>query len=294
MNGAQDAVSETGSTMSGARLASNGSRTSVRRVWAHLATGQKTGALMIGALILFALLEALLHPADPALQNLDNTFAAPSLAEPLGTDQFGRSMLARMGEAVRISMFLGLLCTLSSALVGVGLGVLAGWRQGAADRLVSFFVNILLALPGLVLILLMAALAPGSLTMLYVAISLVLWVEYFRVVRAVTRTAVASPQMQASRMLGFGTLYCFKRHVWPAIVTPVLTLAAFGAANSILALAAVGFVYVGLQPPTAELGLMMVELFPYYSDAPWVLAQPVLAVFLMIFAFNLLAGRARR
>jgi len=151
-----------------------------------------------------------------------------------------------------------------------------------------------LALPGLILILLFAALAPGSLLMLYVAISLVLWVEYYRVVRAVTRTVVGSTQMQASRMLGFGTWYCFRRHIWPALVTPVLTLAAFGAANSILALAAVGFVSVGLRPPTAELGLMMVELFPYYSDAPWVLAQPVIAVFLLIFAFNLLAGGGTR
>ena len=264
------------------------------RMWKGLAMGQKAGALIALSLLVFAVLEAVLHPVDPAMQQLDNTFAAPTLAEPLGTDQFGRSMLARMGDAVRLSMFLGLLCTLSSAFVGVSLGVVAGWRKGMIDRGISFFVNILLALPGLVLILLFAALAPGSLTMLYIAISLVLWVEYFRVVRALTRTAVASPQMQASRMLGFGALYCFRRHVWPAIVTPVLTLAAFGAANSILALAAVGFVYVGLQPPTAELGLMMVELFPYYSDAPWVLAQPVIAVFLMIFAFNLLAGRSRR
>lgn len=260
---------------------------------ARLNTGQKAGALIIAGLLAFALLEWLLHGADPALQNLDNSFAAPGLDEPLGTDQFGRSMLARMGAAVRLSMMLSMICVLTSASVGVALGVLAGWRQGMTDRAISFFVNMLLALPGLVLILLFAALAPGSLLMLYIGISLVLWVEYFRVVRAVTQTVVGSSQMQASRMLGFGWFYCFRRHVWPAIVTPVLTLAAFGAATSILALAAVGFVAVGLRPPTAELGLMMVELFPYYSDAPWVLAQPLLAVFLMVFGLNLLAGRNR-
>ncbi|SEO73355.1 ABC transporter permease [Aquisalimonas asiatica] len=259
----------------------------------NLNRGQKAGAAIIGGLVVFALLEGLLHGADPALQNLDNAFATPGVDTPLGTDQFGRSMLARMGAAVRLSMLLGLLCVLTSATVGVALGVLAGWRQGVTDKVVSFFVNMLLALPGLVLILLFAAVAPGSLLMLYIGISLVLWVEYFRVVRAVTRTVVSSPQMQASRMLGFGWFYCFRRHVWPAVVTPVLTLAAFGAANSILALAAVGFVAVGLQPPTAELGLMMVELFPYYSDAPWVLAQPLIAVFLLVFGLNLLAGRNR-
>jgi len=261
--------------------------------WQQLGRGRKAGACILIALVLFALLEGLLNRGDPALQNLDNTFAAPGLDEPLGTDQFGRSMLARMGAAIRLSMMLSVVCVLTSASLGVALGVVAGWRRGLADRVISFFVNMLLALPGLVLILLFAALAPGSLLMLYVAISLVLWVEYFRVVRAVTQTTVTGSPMQASRMLGFGPWYCFRRHVWPAIVTPVLTLAAFGAANSILALAAVGFVSVGLRPPTAELGLMMVELFPYYSDAPWVLAQPVIAVFLMIFGFNLLAGRER-
>jgi len=261
--------------------------------WHDLNRGQRGGLFILGGLFAFALLEGLLHSVDPALQQLDNVFAAPSLDDPLGTDQFGRSMLARMGAALRLSMLLSITCVLTSASLGVALGAAAGWRQGLTDRVISFFVNMILALPGLVLILLFAGLAPGSLLMLYIAISLVLWVEYFRVVRAITRTTITAPQMQASRMLGFGWFYCFRRHIWPAIMMPVLTLAAFGAAASILALAAVGFVAVGLRPPTAELGLMMVELFPYYSDAPWVLAQPLLVVFLLVFSLNLLAGKNR-
>lgn len=257
----------------------------------RLTTRQKIGAGLLLLLLVFALLEGLLHSTEPYLQRLDQAFALPSLQEPLGTDQFGRSMLARMGAALRLSVALSLICVLTSAGLGVLLGVIAGWGQGWADRLLSFVLNMLLALPGLVLILLLAGLAPGSLLMLYVAISLVLWVEYFRVVRALTRTQVQSSAMQASRMLGFGCWYCFHRHIWPALIAPVSTLAAFGAANAILALAALGFVSVGVRPPTAELGLMMVELFPYYSDAPWVLAQPVAAVFLLVLSLNLLAGK---
>lgn len=256
-----------------------------------LRPGQRVGAAVLASLAGFAVLEWLLNSTDPAVQNLGNSFALPSLSEPLGTDQFGRSMLARMGSALRLSLLLSLLCVATSASLGVALGVVAGWRQGLADKLLSFLLNMLLALPGLVLILLFAGLAPGSLPMLYVAISLVLWVEYFRVVRAITRSVVASSPMQASRMLGFGWFYRFRRHLWPAIVAPVLTLAAFGAAGAILALAALGFGSVGLKPPTAELGLMMVELFPYYSDAPWVLAQPLVAVFLLVFGLHLLAGK---
>lgn len=258
-----------------------------------LSTEQKAGAIIVGGLVAFSVLEWLFNSSDYATQDLANAFAAPSVPEPFGTDQYGRSMLARMGAAVRLSILLSLMCVLSAASIGVVLGVIAGWKKGAADRVISFFVNMVLALPGLVLILLIISLAPGSLLMIYVAISLVLWVEYFRVVRAVTATAVTSSAMQASKMLGFGWLYCFKRHVWPAIVSPVLTLAAFGAAASILALAAIGFVMVGLKPPTAELGFMMVELFPFYSDAPWVLVQPMLAVFLLVLGLNLLAGSNR-
>lgn len=261
------------------------------RLFASLSSSQRVGAGLLTLLVLFAVLEGLLGRGDPALQNLAQRFATPSLADPLGTDPFGRSMLARMGAALRLSLSLSLVCVFTSAFIGVALGVAAGWRQGWVDRVLSFVLNVLLALPGLVLILLVAGLAPGSLLALYVAISLVLWVEYFRVVRAITRQVVASQPMQASRMLGFGWLYCLRRHVWPALRGPVATLAAFGAAGSIMALAALGFVAVGLRPPTAELGLMMVELFPYYSDAPWVLAQPVLAVLLLVLGLNLLAGK---
>lgn len=254
-------------------------------------TSQKIGAGLLLSLLIFAVLEGVFHNGLSHVQHLDQAFALPNLQEPLGRDQFGRSMLARMGAALRLSLVLSLTCVATSAALGVLLGVAAGWWQGWVDRLLMFVLNILLALPGLVLILLLAGLAPGSLLMLYLAISLVLWVEYFRVVRALTRTQVQTSAMQASRMLGFGRWYCFWRHIWPALISPVLTLAAFGVANAILALAALGFVSVGMRPPTAELGLMMVELFPYYSDAPWVLAQPVLAVFGLVLSLNLLAGR---
>jgi peptide/nickel transport system permease protein len=262
-------------------------------LWYSLDRRQRGGAIIVLVLIGFAVLEGFFHNIDPAIQNLDNAFANPNLSEPFGTDQFGRSMFARMGAALRLSLTLSAVCALTSASIGVSLGVLAGWRRGIVDRLISFFVNMVLALPGLVLILLFAGIAPGSLLMLYIAISLVLWVEYFRVARALTQTAVASAQMQSSQMLGFGVWYCFRRHIWPTLRQSIFTLAAFGAASSILALAAVSFVAVGLRPPTAELGLMMVELFPYYSDAPWVLAQPLLAVFLLILGLNMLAGEIK-
>ncbi|WP_444678677.1 ABC transporter permease subunit [Halomonas sp. E19] len=174
------------------------------------------------------------------------------------------------------------------------LGVIAGWRGGWLDRVLGSMADAFLALPGLLLVLLLVAIAPGNFWALYVGISLVLWIEYFRVVRARTRVLVASPQLEASRLLGFGPFYLFRRHLWPELAPQVLTLAAFGAASAILAMAALGFVSVGLRPPTAELGLMMIELLPYYHEAPWAMAQPILVLFVLVLSLNLLAGRDPR
>jgi peptide/nickel transport system permease protein len=258
------------------------------------ARGRLIGALLLGALVAFALLEALLGGADPAAQDLDAALTPPGAEHPLGTDPFGRSMLARLGAALRLSLLVSTACVVTALVLGAGLGVLAAWRGGWTDRVLSTVVNLLLALPGLVLILLVAALAPGSLPVLYGAIALVLWVEYFRVARAVAAPAVRSPAMEASRLLGFGVLYRFRRHVLPALLPPLLAQAAFGAATAVMALASLGFVSVGLQPPTAELGLMMVELFPYYSAAPWAIAQPIAALSVYVFSLHLLAGGTER
>ncbi|MCT7654445.1 ABC transporter permease subunit [Oceanimonas sp. NS1] len=255
-----------------------------------LNTRQRWGAGLLLALALFGFVLPLVMDLDPVKQNYSRILAAPGAAELFGTDHLGRSMLARMSSAVQLSLGLSLLGVVTAAVPGVLLGVLAGWRGGWVDRALGVLADTLLALPGLLLVLLLVALAPGNFWTLYVGIALVLWIEYFRVVRLTTRTLMASPQIEASRLLGFGPGYIVRRHLWPALAPVVLTLGAFGAATAILAIAALGFVSVGLRPPTAELGLMMTELLPYYHEAPWILLQPIAAVFLLVLALNLLAG----
>jgi peptide/nickel transport system permease protein len=256
-----------------------------------LTKGRVAGATILAGFAAFAWLTPILTGLDPAQQDLDATLAAPSLAAPLGADHLGRSMVARLAAAIRLSLGLALLSVATAAIPGLLLGVLAGWRGGWVDRALSFLADGVLAMPGLLLILLVAALAPGAFWPLYVGVALVLWVEYFRVVRAAVRSLVLSPQIEASRLLGFGPVYLFRRHLWPELAPLVLTLAAFGAATSILALAALGFVSVGLRPPTAELGLMMTEHLPYYEEAPWILLSPILCVFLLVTSLHLMAGR---
>lgn len=264
------------------------------RYWPSLTVRQWWGASLLLLLLAFAWLVPWLSDADPARQQLTRILQAPSLAEPFGTDHLGRSMLARLASAIQLSLGMALLSVATAAIPGVLLGVIAGWRGGWSDRVLGSLADACLALPGLLLVLLLMAIAPGNFWALYVGISLVLWIEYFRVVRARTQALVTSPQIEASRLLGFGPVMLFRRHLWPELAPQVFTLAAFGAASAILAVAALGFVSVGLRPPTAELGLMMIELLPYYHEAPWAMAQPIIVLFVVVLSLNLLAGKDPR
>lgn len=236
---------------------------------------QLVGAVIVGAIVLIAFLEPLLRAVDPAQQNLSRTLLAPQWPEVLGTDHYGRSVLARLTQAVRVSFGLAALAVLSAATTGALLGLAAAWIGGWVDRILSWVADGVLALPGLMLVILLVSIAPGQFWLLYLAISLTLWVEYFRVVRAVSRQVLGSPQVEASRLLGFAPLYIVRRHVIPEVSPLILTLMTFGAATTILAVASLGYIRIGLKPPTADLGQMMAEAFPLYEQAPWLIASPV-------------------
>lgn len=200
-------------------------------------------------------------------------------------------MHARLTAALRLSLGLAALSVMTAMIPGVLLGVLAAWRGGLTDRAVSTLSEAFLALPGLLLVLMLTAILPDNAGMLYLGISLVLWVEYFRITRVLARPLLASPAVEASRMLGFGPFYIIRRHLWPEIAPMLLTVGAYGAATVIMAIAALGFVSVGVRPPTPELGAMMIELLPYYEEAPHALLQPIAVIFLMVLALQLAAGK---
>ncbi|TCP95319.1 peptide/nickel transport system permease protein [Cricetibacter osteomyelitidis] len=254
---------------------------------------QKCGAFLLILLLSFAYFQPYFYPMDESLQDLNEILQKPSEFYWFGTDHFGRDMLARLASAIRLSFSLIVLSVACSLLFGLLFGILAGYMGGWVDRIFDFIADIIMALPGLLFILLFAAIAPGEFWALYLGISLVMWVEFFRIVRAITKTIAGSSEIQSSRLMGMGFFYCFKRHFMPKLAPVVFTLSAFSAGNAVLALATLGFVNVGLRPPTPELGLMMTELFPYYYEAPYIFMQPILAVFLLVLAFQLMSGKVK-
>ena len=256
--------------------------------------GRLAGATMLGVVVVAASVGGQVLGIDPARQSLLDTLSGPSPAHPLGTDHLGRDMAGRLLAGARLSLSLAGLSVLTAALPGAALGVLASWRGGWTDRFLGAISDAVLALPGLLLVLMLASIAPGSWWALYVGISLTLWVEYFRYTRARTRVLLAAPAVEASRLLGLGPGHVLYRHIGPEIAPGMLTIAAFGAATAVASVAALGFIGIGLRPPAAEWGVMMSELLPYWREAPWLILQPVGCLVFVVIALHLLVGSTER
>ncbi|SEA94636.1 ABC transporter permease subunit [Rubrimonas cliftonensis] len=274
--------------MSGA-LAASGAAPPRRR-----AGGFAVGAALVLVTLGFGVLAPLVVAGDPFTQSLTKALGGPDAAAPFGYDHLGRSLFHRLAHALRLSPAIAAAAVATAGAAGLLLGGLAAARGGWVDRALTLVADALLALPGLLLVLIVLAIMPGTALGFWAGLSLVLWVEFFRLTRATSRAVLASPAVEASRLLGFGPLYVLRRHLWPEIAPVMLTAAAFGAATAIMAIAALGFVSVGMRAPTPELGLMMVELLPYWREAPFALLTPVIATFTLLLGLILMAGdRAR-
>jgi peptide/nickel transport system permease protein len=241
--------------------------------------------VVLAALACFALVGPLLL-ADPTAQDLARHLEPPSPGEPLGRDDYGRSVLARLAHATRLSLVLSALCVATALVLGTTTGVAAAWLGGWVDALLRGVSEVFVAVPALLVVLLAAALATdGSLLALYLGLALAQWVEYFRVVRARSGLVLGSPAVEAASILQLGPLHVLRRHLWPELRPLLTTLASLGMVTAILAMSTLGFVKVGLKPPRAELGLMVTEAFPFYDVAPWMAAGPVAVLFLLTVSF---------
>jgi peptide/nickel transport system permease protein len=215
-------------------------------------------------------------------QDLSQFLQPPSLAEPFGHDHLGRSVIARLAHATRLSLGLAILCVITAAAAGIALGLLAAWRRGWVDQVLLGISEVFLALPALLIVLIFAALASGEMWTIYVGIALAQWVEYFRVVRARSVSVLTSSAVEAANLLRLGPLHVLRRHLWPELAPVLLTMGSLGMASAVLAMSTLSYVGVGLKPPTAELGLLITESLPYYYEAPWMVMAPVVVLLLLL------------
>jgi peptide/nickel transport system permease protein len=253
-------------------------------------SASRIGWALLAAILLFGLAGPLLA-GDPLRQDLSATLLPPGPRHWLGTDHFGRDMLARLAHATRLSLGFAVLAALAAAVPGVVLGLLAAWCGGVVERGLVAFADAVMALPGLLLVVLFAAFAPGAFLPLYLGLSLALWVEYFRLARGVAASLLARPQVEAARLFGFGPWHVLRHHLMPELAPLLGTLLAFSAATAVTAISALAFVGIGLRPPTPEWGSMMTELLPFHAEAPLQVLLPGLLLAATVLALQLVARR---
>lgn len=251
----------------------------------------RVGLTLIAGMVVLALLGPLLVTADPAAQDLMRTLEPPSRAHPLGTDHVGRDVLARTVHGAARSLGIALLCVGFATMLGVALGLAAAWRGGWIDAAIMRLADLMLAFPGILLALLLAGFLGGGILPMLIGIKLTLWPQFARMARNVALGTLAEAHVEAAVLAGFPSRTILLRHVLPPVARHVTVLATLGVGAAIMSISALGFLGLGLQPPTPEWGAMVSEMLPYLSEAPVQMAAPCLGIFLAVLGFTL-AGEA--
>src|SRR5688572_17144987 len=234
-----------------------------------------------------------LVPVDPAAQLLASRLAAPTALHPFGLDELGRDILARILAGARISFFVGLVVVGVSAGVGTAVGAVAGYFGGVVDDVISRMIDTLLAFPGLLLAIAIVAVLGPSLLNVLLALTVIGWVGYARLVRGQALRAREFDYVQASRALGASPGRILWRHIVPAVIPAVVVQATLGMAGAIVGEASLSFLGLGVQPPTPSWGTMLNGGRAHLLDAPHLTIFPGLAIAVLVLGFNFLGDGLR-
>ncbi|WP_217546645.1 ABC transporter permease [Pantoea sp. GbtcB22] len=257
------------------------------------------GSLLLIVVIAAALLSPWLPLPDALSNNLNEMFLPPGspgaqATHWLGTDQLGRDLLARILSGTRLSLLVVLVAAAIGAVIGVALGMIAGYAGGWVDALIMRLIDIQLAVPFILLILLVIALMGGSLTNIIVIMGCTSWAIYARVARAKTLEIRELEYIQAVRAMGFSPLRILLRHILPNLLTPLVVLLTLDIPRLIVLEASVGFLGMGIQPPTPTLGNLIGEGRSYMLLSQWLVLYPGLVIAALVIGCNLLGDALLR
>jgi len=258
------------------------------------------GLIIIGLLALIALtvwiselIGIQILPYDPNLSDMSQGFIWPNAEHWFGTDQLGRDMFSRILDGTKISLSVGVAAVAISLSAGVILGATAGYRGGKTDTAIMRLMDMMLAIPSILLaIAFMAALGKG-LDKAIIAIGLVSIPEYARIVRGSILSVKENDYVHAAKIIGNKTSRIIYKHILPNVISVIVVRATLGISSAVLDTAALGFLGLGVQPPFAEWGDMLGRARGFIFSAPYTLIFPGIAITITVLAFNLLGDGLR-
>jgi dipeptide transport system permease protein len=261
--------------------------------------GAVVGLIVVILICAIAIWAPVIAPYDPLEQVKGATKLPPFWAagsDPrflLGTDAVGRDMLSRLMHGARLSLLIGFTVMAVSMLVGVTIGLAAAWFGGFFDVIVIRIMDLIMAIPSLVLAILIIAIIGPSFTNTIIAVTIVYLPRYVRLVRASAISELSKDYVTAAKVAGVRPLRLMLRTVLPNCMAPLIVQAALGVSDAILEAAGLGFLGLGAQPPTPEWGAMLADTRDLMQSHPWVMALPGLAILVTVMAINLMGDGLR-
>jgi dipeptide transport system permease protein len=273
----------------------------LREFWHYFSenSGAVAGLIIIVAVVIVAILAPVVAPHSPILTNSTAFLRPPvwqqggSWSYPLGTDAIGRDMLSRLIYGARLSLLIGISVVAISIAVGTVLGLVAGFFRGIGEITIMRIMDIILTLPSLLLaIVIVAILGPGLMNAM-LAVAVVVLPHYVRVTRAAVISEVSRDYVTAAKVSGASKLRLMLKEVLPNCMPPLIVQASLGISTAILDAAALGFLGLGAQPPSAEWGTMLADAREFVLRAWWVVTLPGIMILVTVLAFNLLGDGLR-
>jgi len=260
-----------------------------KRNWAKLKRNKAAlfGSMLILAYIITALIAPIIFPGNPSAPNLMKSLGRPSLEQPLGTDELGRSILGRVIYGSRVSLLIAIGVVCVGLLVGVPLGLISGYYGGRVDFCIQRVTDTLLAFPGFLLALALVSVLGVGLKNTIISVGISMVPIYIRLVRGCALSVREQTYVEAAKAVGTRNRVILLRHILPNVMIPITIQTSLGMGTAILFAAGLGFLGIGVQPPTPEWGAMLGSGRAYLFNAPHVATFPGIAIFLAVLGFNL-------
>ena len=235
----------------------------------------------------------LLAPSPPNAQDFAAMLAPPGPGHLFGTDEQGRDLMSRVLYGGRVSLRIGIIAVCIAAGAGIALGLVAGYYPGWADTVIMRWMDVMLAFPSMLLALAVVSMLGTGVIPLMIAVGISSIPQYTRVVRGSVLTVKEADYVAAARVVGCSTGRILVRHILPNVFAPIMVLITTGVAAAVITGAALSFLGLGAQPPTAEWGNMLSKGRVYLERAPWIMIFPGTAIFVSVMAINLLGDGLR-